>query len=71
MAEMSYIMFGKDVIGRMPDHSVGVFKSVKRYRDAYRHARRKLEDEIADEMFRLENEFEIDDLHLDYICGVT
>ena len=71
MKSMSFIIFNNKVIGKMPDDSVEIFPTIKAYEEAYKQAKEKLEDEIADEMFRLENEFEIDDLHLDYLYGGT
>ena len=69
MKNKYFVSASKGGFGQMPDDTIAYFQSEKAYDEAYENARKKLEDEIADELFRLENEYEIDDLYLDYACG--
>lgn len=67
MKEQKYVIFCGRVIGLLADDSIGIFDSVSEYQQAYNRHRKQLEDELADYLFMLDNEYEMDDLQNDHL----
>ena len=63
MCERKYVFVGNYVWGQLPSGEIREYESILDYMNAYKHE----EDEIVDELFRLENDLRLDDLQNDYI----
>ena len=63
MCERKYVIVGNYVWGQLPSGEIREYKSILEYMNAYKHE----EDEVIDELFRLENDLRLDDLQNDYI----
>lgn len=63
MCERKYVFAGNYVWGRLPSGEIREYESILEYLNAYKHE----EDEVIDELFRLENDLRLDDLQNDYI----
>lgn len=63
MCERKYVIVDNYVWGQLPSGEIREYESILEYMNAYKHE----EDEVIDELFRLENDLRLDDLQNDYI----